>query len=115
MAVYKGLRRFDRYRALRPGTGHAGHQSGMSDSIPPLREIVRHATGTLSGITPECCPPSVRNPVRHGPDYAESFGVAVDTRLPAGLDKPPARAAACDYAFNFPAPDFLFTLLRDGQ
>jgi len=49
----------------------------MPDTNPACRtafrspsEIVRHPGGTLSGITPECCLPSVRNPVRHGPDYA---------------------------------------------
>jgi hypothetical protein len=49
----------------------------MPDTNPACRtafrstsEIVRHQIGTLSGITPECCPPSVRNPVHRGPDYA---------------------------------------------
>src|SRR5271156_7208276 len=51
----------------------------MPDTNPACRtafrsisESVRHPSGTLSGITPECCPPSVRNPVRRGPDYAEA-------------------------------------------
>jgi hypothetical protein len=35
-------------------------------------KIVRHQIGTLSSITPERCPPSVRNPVRHGPERATS-------------------------------------------
>jgi hypothetical protein len=49
----------------------------MPDTNPTCRtafrsssEIVRHPTGTLSGITPECCPPSSRNPVRHGAERA---------------------------------------------
>jgi hypothetical protein len=58
----------------------------MPDTNPACRtafrstsEIVRHQIGTLSGITPECCPPSVRNPVRRGPDYA--FNLSVTTGL----------------------------------
>ena len=64
MAVYKGLRRFDRCRAVRPGAGHAGHQSDMPDSIPLEQRnrppshwnAVRHHSGMLSAIIPESCP-----------------------------------------------------------
>jgi hypothetical protein len=49
----------------------------MPDTNPACRtafrsnsEIVHHPSGTLSGITPECCPPSVRNRVRHGAERA---------------------------------------------
>jgi hypothetical protein len=49
----------------------------MPDTNPACRtafrsnsEIVRHAIGTLSGITPEYCPPSPRNRVRHGAERA---------------------------------------------
>jgi hypothetical protein len=56
----------------------------MPDTNPVCRtafrsnsEIVRHPSGTLSGITPECCPPSVRNRVRHGAERAET------TRMPS--------------------------------
>jgi hypothetical protein len=69
--LYKGLRRFDRRRVVRPGAGHAGHQSGMPDSIPLLprnrppshRNAVRHHSGMLSAIIPESCPswPGTRN------------------------------------------------------
>lgn len=64
MAENKGLRRFDRCRTLRSGQGHAGHQSGMPDSIPlqqrnrpaSHRNAVRHHSGILSAISPESCP-----------------------------------------------------------
>jgi hypothetical protein len=71
MTVNKGLRRFDRSRVLGPRAGHAGHQSGMPDSIPlpsakcpPWhRNTVRHHSGMLSAISPEFCPscPGLRN------------------------------------------------------
>jgi hypothetical protein len=70
MAENKGLRRFD--QPDDPSRGQA-----MPDTNPTCRtafrcssEIVRHPIGTLSGITPECCPPSPRNPVRHGAERA---------------------------------------------
>jgi hypothetical protein len=42
-------------------------------SRQPIRVLIvddRLLIGTLSGITPECCPPSVRNRVRHGAERA---------------------------------------------
>ena len=75
MAVYKGLRRFDRSQVLSPGAGHAGHQSGMVDSIPlhqrnrppSDRNTVRHHSGMLSAISPESCPswPGLRSNKRN--------------------------------------------------
>jgi hypothetical protein len=64
MAVNKGLRRIGRSWALDPGAAHAGHQSGMPDSIPlqqrnrppSQRNTVRHHSGMLSAISPESCP-----------------------------------------------------------
>ncbi len=59
------------------GAGSSIPGNAMPDTNPACRtafrcgsEIVRHPIGTLSGITPDCCPPSVRNPVRHGPERA---------------------------------------------
>src|SRR6266478_6593474 len=59
----------------------------MPDTNPACRtafrsnsEIVRHPVGTLSGITPECCPPSVRNRVRHGAERARD-GKVKSTRI----------------------------------
>ena len=49
---------------------HDGHRSDMADSIPLIRQIVRHLIGTVSVMLPEGCPPSRRNPVRHGPAHA---------------------------------------------
>ena len=52
------------------------------------REIVRHPTGTLSGITPECCPPSFRNPVRHGAERAASVPADLLDPTLSGLRRP---------------------------
>jgi hypothetical protein len=52
---------------------HDGHRSDMADSIPLIRQIVRHQIGTVSVILPEECPPSRRNPVRHGSAHAEGL------------------------------------------
>ncbi len=49
---------------------HDGHRSDMADSIPLIRQIVRHQIGTVSVMLPEGCPPSFRNRVRHGPAHA---------------------------------------------
>jgi hypothetical protein len=70
MAVYKGLRRFDRSGCLIPGQVMPDTNPACRTAFRSTSEIVRHQIGTLSGITPECCPPSVRIPVRRGPDYA---------------------------------------------
>jgi hypothetical protein len=64
MAVNKGLRRIGRPWCPVPGAAHAGHQSGMPDSIPlqqrnrppSQRNTVRHHSGMLSAISPESCP-----------------------------------------------------------
>jgi hypothetical protein len=42
----------------------------MADSVPLDRQSVRHRIGTVSVMPPECCPPSLRNRVRHGPAHA---------------------------------------------
>jgi transposase len=42
----------------------------MADSIPLERRSVRHHIGSVSVTPPECCPPSLRNRVRHGPAHA---------------------------------------------
>jgi hypothetical protein len=59
------------------GAGRSVPGKAMPDTNPACRtafrcnsEIVRHPIGTLSGITPECCPPSARNRVRHGAERA---------------------------------------------
>jgi hypothetical protein len=49
---------------------HDGHLSAMADSIPLIRQIVRHLIGTVSVMLPDGCPPSRRNPVRHRPAHA---------------------------------------------
>ena len=36
-------------------------------AIRPSAQSVRHQLGTVSVMPPECCPPSLRNRVRHGP------------------------------------------------
>jgi len=43
----------------------------MTDSIPLKRQSVRHRIGTVSVMPPECCPPSLRNHVRHEPAHAQ--------------------------------------------
>jgi hypothetical protein len=43
----------------------------MADSIPLVRQSVRHRIGTVSVMPPECCPSSLRNRVRHGPAHAD--------------------------------------------
>jgi hypothetical protein len=70
MAVYRGLRRFDRAGWSVPGRLMLDTNPACRTAFRSDGKIVRHATGTLSSITPECCPPSGRNRVRHGPDYA---------------------------------------------
>ncbi len=45
----------------------------MADSIPLIRQIVRHQIGTVSVMLPEGCPPSFRNRVRHGPAHADNL------------------------------------------
>jgi len=71
--------------------GYGGQRSEiMADSVPKSwrtafrcdRQSVRHPTGTLSAMPPEWCPPSVRNPVRHGPERALVTATPV---LAAGL------------------------------
>ena len=42
----------------------------MADSVPLDPQSVRHRVGTVSVMPPECCPPSLRNSVRHGPAHA---------------------------------------------
>lgn len=64
MEVYTGSRRFGRARAVSPRAAHAGHQSGMPDSVPLQpqncprcqRNTVRHHSGMLSAFSPESCP-----------------------------------------------------------
>ena len=53
----------------------------MADSIPLIRQSVRHHIGTLSVIPPECCPPSLRNRVRHGPAHAASSTFTQELQL----------------------------------
>jgi hypothetical protein len=51
---------------LRSGS-KADSVPGMPDTIPLETKNVRLGAGTLSAMPPECCPPSFRNRVRHGP------------------------------------------------
>jgi hypothetical protein len=76
MTVYKGLRRFDRIGRWVPGDLMPDTNPACRTAFRSISESVRHPSGTLSGITPECCPPSVRNPVRH----TLSCAAAHDTR-----------------------------------
>jgi len=55
----------------------------MADSIPLVRQIVRHLIGTVSVMPPEWCPPSLRNRVRHGPAYALRRHLRLRERLEA--------------------------------
>src|SRR5690606_24402074 len=60
--------------------GATGLVPAIADSVPKSwrtafrcgRQSVRHPDGTLSAMPPEWCPPSVRNPVRHGPERAQA-------------------------------------------
>jgi hypothetical protein len=71
MAVNKGLRRIGRALGARsPGQVMPDTNPACRTAFRSYGKIVRHPIGTLSGITPECCPPSVRNRVRHGAERA---------------------------------------------
>src|SRR6202041_3677192 len=70
----------------------------MPDTNPACRtafrcnsEIVRHPIGTLSGITPECCPPSARNRVRHGAERAPTF------LIDSPVVRSPSLTDCCEY------------------
>jgi hypothetical protein len=52
-------------RSCRTPIRHAGQHSAPPAKVSVIRSDV-------SGITPECCPPLVRNPARHGPERASS-------------------------------------------
>jgi hypothetical protein len=57
----------------------------MADSIPLVRQSVRHRIGMVSVMPPECCPPSLRNRVRRGLAHAAKLANDVAKPTPTGI------------------------------
>src|SRR5690606_27898162 len=76
--------------------GATGLVPAIADSVPKSwrtafrcgRQSVRDPDGTLSAMPPEWCPPSVRNPVRHGPERAALTAEDHMSMLEPRVDQP---------------------------